>query len=147
MFHNSLNSSTVNPVLPCEFPWQAGVKESRSFKNIIIIYLVMMAYKAEFSMIRFNKLKNDSVRNIYPKAPDLMTFWVQLLHSQRRVKGVSFEKLCLFYRLLLDRFGKGFKEFIEGCCSGNLHLFIFKNFGEGFPLCNPAFFVVFLGEV
>ena len=56
----------------------------------------MMTYKTELSMICTYKLKYDSVRNIYPKAPDLMTFWVQFLNTQR---GIFFLRLGPFYGL------------------------------------------------
>ena len=84
-------------------------------------------------MIRTNKLKNDSIRNIYPKAPDLMTFWVQFLDPQNR--------------LLLDRFRKFLEELIEDFSGRNFHLFIFKKLRKRFSFCNTAFFMVFLRKV
>ena len=45
-------------------------------KNIVVIYLVVMSYKTEFSVICFDKLKYSPIGNINPKAPDLMSFWV-----------------------------------------------------------------------
>ena len=107
----------------------------------------MMTYKTELSMICTYKLKYDSVRNIYPKAPDLMTFWVQFLNTKRGMKRIIFEKLCLFYRLFLDRFREFFEEFIEGFSSGDFHLFIFNKLREGFSFCDSAFFMVFLRQV
>ncbi len=98
-------------------------------------------------MIGIKKLKNDPVRNIYPEAPDLVSLWMKFLDSQRRVKRIVLEKLCIFNSLCLDTFRQGFKEFIEGCSCGDIHLFSFDNFREGFSFCNASFFMILLREI
>ena len=40
-----------------------------------------MPYKAKFSMIYINKLKDDSVRDIYSVAPDIMPFRMKFFRS------------------------------------------------------------------
>lgn len=117
------------------------------FENIIIIYLIMMANKTELSMIGINKLEYDPVRDIHPKAPDLVTFGMELFKSQGWMKRVVLEKVCLLYRLFLDRFRKGFKELIKSCSGGNFHLFIFAKLREGSSFCNTALFVILFREI
>lgn len=117
-----------------------------SFKDIIVINLVVMSYKAEFSVISTKKLKDNSVGDIDSEAPDLVSLGVQFFNSQGGVKRVIFEKFCLVYGLFLNRLWKFSKEPVEGCCGGDFHLFIFKKLREGFSFCNAALFMVFLRE-
>lgn len=63
----------------------------------------MMTYKTEFGVIGRYKFKDDSIGDIYPKAPDLVSFGMQFLNSERSMKGVIFEKLLLFYVLFVTR--------------------------------------------
>lgn len=147
ILYSILNSSTVSPACRMSFLSRQGPKKTGLFKDIIIIYLIMMSNKTEFSMIGIKKLKNDPVRNIYPKAPCLMSLWVEFFDSQRRVKRVTLEKLCFFYSLFLDTFRKCSKEFIEGCGCGDLHLFSFNNFKERISFCSASFFMVLLREI
>lgn len=150
MLHNALNSSTVTPACRMSFLSRPGLNRRVLLKDIIIIYLIMMSNKTEFSMIGIKKLKNDPVRNIYPEAPSLMPLWVEFLDSQRRVKRITLEKLCLFYSLFLDIFRKRFKEFIEGCSCGDLHLFSrfsFDNLRERISFCSASFFMILLREI
>ena len=107
----------------------------------------MMANKTELSMIGINKLEYDPVRDVHPKAPDLVTFGMELLESQGWMKRVVLEKVCLLYRLFLDIFRKGFKELIKGCSSGNFHLLIFAKLREGHSFCNTALFVILFREI
>lgn len=107
----------------------------------------MMANKTEFGMIGVNKLEYDPVRDIHPKAPDLVILGMELLEPQGWMKRVILKKVCLLYRLFLDRFGKGFKELIKGCSGGNFHLFIFAKLREGFSICNTALFVILFREI
>jgi len=102
-----------------------GAVPNMSFKNVVIIYLVVMSYKSEFGMVSINKLKNNPVGNIDSNTPDLMSPWVQFFNSQRRVKRVVFKEFCLFYGFFLNIFRKVFEKLVEGFSAGNLHLFTF----------------------
>lgn len=44
-----------------------------SFKNIVIVNLVMMAYKIKLGMIGVQEFKNNTVGDIHSKAPYLMS--------------------------------------------------------------------------
>ena len=56
--------------------WQRRQEHKGSFKNVVIIYVVVVSYKSEFGMVSINEFKNYSVGNVDSKAPDLMSLWV-----------------------------------------------------------------------
>jgi hypothetical protein len=67
---------------------------------------MMMADIAKFSMIGLDKLEDDTIGSVDPEVPYVVMRWMQLLHMERRVKGIGSEPIGLCCGFALDGFGK-----------------------------------------
>jgi len=54
---------------------------SRLEKNGVIVDPIMMSYKSKFNRIPVNKLENDSIIEIDPKTPHIISPWMKFFSS------------------------------------------------------------------
>jgi hypothetical protein len=60
-------------------------------KNIVIVNLVVVAYKPEFNQVFPRKLKYNSIMHIDSETPDVMPLWMKFFCSEDRIERVLSE--------------------------------------------------------
>ena len=80
----------------------------------------MVADIPKLGMIRANEFEDNPIGLIHPKAPDFVVFGMQLLGSERRMKGIALEEICSLGCLMLNEPWEFLEEAIE--CGGSRDL-------------------------